>query len=977
MINATLFYIHFYLWTIPIHILPLFVRVVSTEKREFTSNHNSSSSSITAATINAGSNADRPNGISQTISGYITTIKRTLDFYLDISLLIWVLEKNRRYDELLILYGYGDLVGASLPHVDTKSSTSSLSLIQRLSSSISLMLSSSSNETKGMKKSMMGMQMKSNEPIVKRVVLIGGGHSHAYVLKSFAMKPMPGVEVILINDGYDTPYSGMLPGYVSGVYTRKECHIDLVKITQFAKIQFIRGRVKFVDRDLRLVHIESDPNERNPRPPICYDVLSIDIGSSPTLIPQREQKKKGSSLSFNGKESRTFVTPVKPIANFTRGFDSLVKKVLYNTFNLEKLTKIGIVGAGAGGIELALAIHHKLKSNGGLVEVSVFSHSDRICPSHHPKVADMLARILAERNIAVHLRCKIDFIEGNKLISSDGQEYEIDECFLCTDASAQPWLKESGFDVDEKGFIKVGADLESTNTRHVFGAGDCSHVAPYPRPKAGVFAVRQGPPLTENIRLALENKKLLPFEPQSRFLGIIGLGGAGYAIASRGDMVVGGEWIWKLKDWIDRKWMAGYTSHLSGRNEDDDVINAIDVDSFSKSNGSYENSKALSMLRQEMVSKSMRCGGCGSKVGSHILGEVMNDLRQMTNTNENQKKSGAHVIAGINDPDDCALIQIGDDKQNIQVQTVDFFRSFVSDPYLFGRIAANHALSDCHAMGADANTALAIAVVPFASDRIVADTLRQVMAGAINALNDADCSLVGGHTSEGTELSMGFAITGLLPRDKPALRKHGIMANDVLILTKPLGTGVIFAANMRSRANCEWVDSAIQSMLLSNRDAAFIARDTFNVTACTDVTGFGLIGHLVEMLKEHKGPDSDILEIHLNLNSIPLLPGAIECVSRGIFSSLSPSNMRLRRAISNATSETTQLPAYPLLFDPQTAGGLLFAIPQNQADPCIQMLREHGYNMASVIGKALKKHKPHTSEGSDNQIIDSFEIHVS
>lgn len=189
-----------------------------------------------------------------------------------------------------------------------------------------------------------------------------------------------------------------------------------------------------------------------------------------------------------------------------------------------------------------------------------------------------------------------------------------------------------------------------------------------------------------------------------------------------------------------------------------------------------------------------------------------------------------------------------------------------------------------------------------------------MMAGACEALGESGCALVGGHTCEGTELSLGFAVNGAVEPTR-AVTKGGMQVGDVIILTKPIGTGTLFAAEMRMKAKGAWISAALETMSMSNRLGALCLRD-HGATACTDVTGFGLAGHLLEMLKA-SGVAAEVV-----LETVPLLQGAVECTRMGIFSSLQPANLRLKRGIAN---EATALhhAAYPLLFDPQTAGGLL------------------------------------------------------
>ena len=333
----------------------------------------------------------------------------------------------------------------------------------------------------------------------------------------------------------------------------------------------------------------------------------------------------------------------------------------------------------------------------------------------------------------------------------------------------------------------------------------------------------------------------------------------------------------------------------------------------------------------EISAIAMRCGGCGAKVGSTVLSRVVNRLQPITRDD---------VVIGLADPDDAAVTEVPAGK--LVVQSVDYFRSFIDDPYIFGQIAANHALSDIFAMGAEAQSAMAIATIPYGIENQVEDQLYQTMSGALDVLNASNTALVGGHSSEGAELSFGLSVTGLADREQ-VMRKSGMLAGDVLILTKALGTGTLFAADMRLKAKGRWIDSALQSMLLSNQAAGFCMH-RHGATACTDVTGFGLLGHLVEMTR------SSGKSVELNLDDLPILDGALEMIETGIFSSLQEQNVRLRRAIKDP-GKLTGHKHFPLLFDPQTSGGLLAAIPAENAEACLSELKELGYPVSVVIGK--------------------------
>jgi selenide,water dikinase len=735
-------------------------------------------------------------------------------------------------------------------------------------------------------------------PVVKDLVLVGGGHSHVAVLKSFGMRPMPGVRLTLIARDVQTPYSGMLPGFIAGHYSYEACHIDLAPLAAFAGARLYHAEAIGIDLETKRVRCAD-------RPPVAYDVLSLDIGSRPKQIDVIGAAEHA--------------TPVKPIDGFAARWERILTRVTKDA----RALRIGVIGGGAGGVELALAMQHRLR--GLLMEMGqspdrlhfVLVTAATLLPTHNAAVARIFTRVLAERNVELHLDSEAVAVEPNRVRCIGGASIALDEILWVTQAGAAPWLSASGLACDADGFVRVRDTLQSITDPDIFAAGDVAAVENHPRPKAGVFAVRQGKPLIRNLRLALAGERPKPFAPQAQFLSLISTGDR-YAVASRGRWAAEGRWLWTLKDWIDRRFMRKYS--------DLPLMPAAETPAPA---AGVADAAALN----ELSAMAMRCGGCGAKVGSTILDRVMTRLNVAPRED---------IVIGLDAPDDAALVRPVPGK--LLVHTVDYFRAFIDDPYVFGQIAANHSLADVYAMGAEPQTALAIATVPYGIESKVEDDLSQLMSGALAILNDARCTLVGGHTTEGAELALGFAITGAVAENE-ALRKGGLKPGHALILTKPIGTGTLFAAAMRRRAKGRWIDAALAMMQVSARQAAACLRK-FEAGACTDITGFGLIGHLVEMLK------ASGVDVELDLAALPLLEGAAETVEAGIFSSLQPQNLRLRRAIHDGEALARD-PRYALLFDPQTGGGLLAGVPAERADDCLEELRRLGYRQAAIIGRVL------------------------
>jgi selenide, water dikinase len=744
------------------------------------------------------------------------------------------------------------------------------------------------------------MNNSSTVPVIKDLVLVGGGHSHLFVIKYFAMNPVPGLRITLITRDLHTPYSGMLPGYIAGHYQYDEAHIDLRPLAQFAGARIYHAEVSDIDLENNNVICAG-------RPPITFDVVSVNIGSRPT------------TLHIPGADD--FTIPVKPIDRFLTRWQMLTDRIV----NAKDIFHLAVVGCGAGGVEMALATQYRLQHllkqqnrSDASLSIDLYCGTDDILPNHNTRVRKRFNRVLRQRDIKIHTAHRITEVTQGQLLSDEGKHYPADAVIWVTNASAPAWLADTGLEVDAEGFIMVDDCLRSVSHENVFAAGDIAAVVNHPRPKSGVFAVRQGMPLARNLARAVQKQSLKPFTPQKNFLGLISTGDR-YAIASRSNWSLEGAWLWKIKDWIDRRFMDNFN-----------VLPEMETHAGSDTSTQINHAMTDKDTLHEISAIAMRCGGCGAKVGSTVLSRVINRLQPISRDD---------VIIGLTAPDDAAVTQVPAGK--LVVQSVDYFRSFIDDPYIFGQIAANHALSDIFAMGAETQSAMAIATIPYGIEQQVEDQLFQTMSGALKVLNDSNTALVGGHTSEGAELSFGLSVTGLARRDQ-VMQKSGMQAEDILILTKALGTGTLFAADMRLKAKGRWIDAAIQSMLLSNQAAGYCMH-RHGATACTDITGFGLLGHLVEMTR------SSGRSVELELNSLPVLDGALEMIESGIFSSLQQQNVRLRRAIKDP-GELREHKNFPLLFDPQTSGGLLATIPADNAEKCLAELKELGYPASVVIG---------------------------
>jgi selenide,water dikinase len=731
--------------------------------------------------------------------------------------------------------------------------------------------------------------------ISQDVVLVGGGHAHALVIRMLAMKPVLGVRITLISPATHTPYSGMLPGLVAGHYSFEQTHIDLARLCQWAGVRFVCSAVTAIHPDTQRLSIEN-------RPAIGYDVLSIDTGSEPELD------------SVPG--ARDWSVPVKPVAHLWQRWLNLEQRLCLA--GAGKNHRIAVVGGGAGSVELILAMAKTLVDRP--VSFELFCGSDEILSAYNPRARGSVEQALGRFNIKLHVNSRVKRVEEKALSLTDGSSHYFDELFWCTGAAAASWIAHSGLKNDKAGFIVVRDTLQSMDYDNIFAAGDVSVQLNFPRPKAGVYAVRQAPVLAHNLQALLLSKPLKMHVPQNKCLSLLSLGDK-TATANRGVFSATGAWVWHWKNRIDLEFMARFE----------------DLPTEMQHVKSEPLPGALSGAQSP-------CGGCGAKVGAGTLGSVLADLA---------RDFPVHCPNSAQAQDVAAV----PGSQNISiVQSIDVLREMVSDPWLMGRIAANHALSDLYASGARPVSALATLTVPFSSSSIQERELTQLLAGALYEFAAVDCKLLGGHSLQGAELNIGFVVNGApIAAGGDFLAKVGLRPGDHLLLTKPLGSGALFASHMQLRADGRDIHGAINAMLLSNARAGELAVE-HSASAVTDVTGFGLLGHLLEML----GPlNKAEYGAKLQLSNVPLLTGALESIRHGIRSTMHQSNSTSLDAIGHQAVELDP-DAIDLLVDPQTSGGLLIGIAPEASARLCEALRTAGYEDCAVIGEVITL-DPHRS----------------
>ncbi|HEY5106987.1 MAG TPA: selenide, water dikinase SelD [Caulobacteraceae bacterium] len=618
------------------------------------------------------------------------------------------------------------------------------------------------------------------------------------------------------------------------------------------------------------------------RPPIAFDVASLDIGVT-------------SQMGMPGADP--VGTPAKPMAAFALAWESFIADVRAG----RRPPHATVIGAGIGGIELSLAMAQRLlveSPERRAVSVTLVEREPRIALSASAAVRALLSASLERAGVRV-------------ITAERGEDWRHDAGFVAEAAGARPapWLASTGVALAD-GFVRTDACLRSVSHANIFAVGDIGAIDGAPRAKAGVYAVRQGPALDFNLRAALTGGRLQPFRPQRDHLKLIGLGGAD-AVAEKWGLALQGRPLWAWKRLIDRRFMARFAA-----------LPAMAPPS------PRSGPAALGLV--ELEAKDPLCGGCGSKVGAATLHAALARL---------SPPGRADVLRGAGD--DAAVLAWGPrGAGGAQVITSDHFRAFTEDPYVFAQIVTEHAMGDVWAMGAAPQAALASIVLPPMSDAKQGDTLAEVLAAMQTALRAAGADLVGGHTSAGAELILGLTVTGLTD-ERPPIGLDGARAGDLLILTKPIGVGTVLAAEMRGLARGEWVAAALRQMTASSGAAAARLRDS--ATAMTDVTGFGMAGHLHAMAQASR------VRAELWLDAVPWADGAVDLAAAGVSSSLYPQNARLPVA---ACEQIRGDPRFTLLFDPQTAGGLLAALPRAAAAAVVDAFRAAGQD-AWVVGELL------------------------
>lgn len=389
----------------------------------------------------------------------------------------------------------------------------------------------------------------------RRLLLLGGGHSHLPVLVAAGDWP-EGIEVTLVSPDVSTAYSGMVPGVIAGHYATDDCLIDVARLAARSRVRFVRASAVAVDPARRTVRLDNGAV-------LEYDLLSLDVGATPRLPGMLDVAIR------EGRCGATTLAPSKPFPLLIERFDRFIAGL----DSSRSAVQMYVVGAGIAGVEVALALAHRMRGHPG-ARVSLLSGDERLLPAAPRRVGAALERACADIGVGIVPDTRITSVQASgMLMTADGRGFAGHFALFATGAGAPAWLSTSGLALDAAGFVAVDATLASRSHADVFATGDCATVIEHPRPKAGVYAVRQGTPLAQNLHRVLSGEAPLPFIPQREALALVALGPRA-AMAVRNGIAAGGpaskaylgNWLaaraaallWRWKDRIDRRFVGRF-----------------------------------------------------------------------------------------------------------------------------------------------------------------------------------------------------------------------------------------------------------------------------------------------------------------------------------------------------------------------------------------------------------------------------------
>ena len=682
------------------------------------------------------------------------------------------------------------------------------------------------------------------------LLLAGGGHSHALMLRRWSMQPArrPSGLITLVSRSSTALYSGMVPGLIAGIYDRDQVSVNLRDLAD-------QAGVALVVAEITALHLERQLLQLQQRPALPFELLSLNLGAVTQTSPAPTEG----------------LVPIKPLEPALAYLADQDLRMIDPHF---AATVFRVVGSGLAAVETVLALRHRWPERPLLLQI----RPGQVNP----------AVLSALRDAGIRVIDAASRPETDHSNASAG--------LLCTGSRAPGWLAESGLPCcPVSGRVRTEATLQVIGQTNLFGAGD--------RAPSGVWAVRAASPLARNLEAVAAGQLPKRWHPQGKALQLLGgfRHGSPTAWALRGNRILGPHpLLWRWKTAIDARFMAMF------------------------------------QRRRSMAgAETMACRGCAAKLAATSLESALEE---------------AGIAALANEPEDAAVVPVPSAGSGAALlQSVDGFPALVSDPWLNARLTALHACSDLWACGARVLAAQAVVTLPETSSALQEMLLAQTLAGIRSALEPQDAPLIGGHTLEARDRSaaaplslavqVSLSVSG--QPDQDLWPKAGLQAGDRLLLSRPLGTGVLFAAAMTGATSASAMDAALEQMATSQHplldELLALQKDhPGSIHAATDITGFGLLGHLGEMLR------NPALKVLLQGPDIPALPESLRLLEQGFSSSLAPANRRAWGLLDTASVDLQLNGIDPgssahqglleLLIDPQTCGPLLISVQDNIAE---------------------------------------------